>query len=82
MTAFVLLAAPAHALTRCDLRFELEGWSIFYKEATGAGVVRCDNGQQARVELESVRAEPPEVRDEPIEDEDIPARDPVPTGGY
>lgn len=44
---------PAQALTRCDLSFTLKGWSIFYKEAAGEGVVRCDNGQQARVELES-----------------------------
>ena len=45
-------AASAVALTKCDLRFDLEGWSIFYKESHGRGVVDCDNGQRAKVELE------------------------------
>jgi hypothetical protein len=45
--------SPSHALTKCDLSFTLEGWSAFYKEADGSGVVRCDNGQEARVRLET-----------------------------
>jgi hypothetical protein len=49
----LLGASPAVALTSCDLRYDLEGWSVFYKEATGSGVVRCDNGQSARVRLET-----------------------------
>ncbi len=49
----VMLASPALALTRCDMTFTLEGWSFFYKEADGSGVVRCDNGQEARVRLET-----------------------------
>lgn len=49
----VTAASPAVALTQCDLTFTLEGWSVFYKEAHGSGVVRCDNGQQAEVRLES-----------------------------
>lgn len=55
-TAAVVLAigtAPAAALTKCDMTFSLEGWSVFYKEAEGSGVVRCDNGQEAHVHLES-----------------------------
>ena len=51
--ASVLAATPAEALTRCDLKYNLEGWSAFYKAANGRGVVRCDNGQEARVRLES-----------------------------
>jgi hypothetical protein len=46
-------AVPAQALTRCDMTFTLEGWSVFYKEADGSGVVRCDDGQEARVRLEA-----------------------------
>ncbi len=46
------VACPAFALTKCDLRFDLEGWSVFYKEAQGRGVVDCDNGQRATVVLE------------------------------
>ena len=49
----VVLAVPAHALTKCDMTFTLEGWSAFYKEADGSGVVRCDNGQEVRVRLET-----------------------------
>jgi len=51
--AALMAAVPAQALTRCDMTFTLEGWSAFYKEADGSGVVRCDNGQQARVRLEA-----------------------------
>ena len=49
----VAAADPAHALTRCQLEYSLDGWSVFYKEATGDGVIACDNGQRARVELET-----------------------------
>ena len=50
MTA--LPASNAHADTarvKCHLRFNLAGWSLIYKHATGNGTVRCDNGQTARV---------------------------------
>ncbi|MCC6848267.1 MAG: hypothetical protein IT294_07165 [Deltaproteobacteria bacterium] len=46
-------ADPAAALTACDLTFTLEGWSVFYKAADGSGIVRCDNGQEVRVRLET-----------------------------
>ena len=46
-------AVPAAALTQCDLTYNLEGWSVFYKAANGRGMIRCDNGQQARVRLET-----------------------------
>jgi hypothetical protein len=53
MVALVLAATPAAALTRCDMTFTLDSWSIFYKEGDGSGVVRCDNGQETRVRLET-----------------------------
>jgi hypothetical protein len=46
-------AGPGLAHTVCDLRYDLDGWSIFYKEAAGHGTVRCDNGQRADVRLET-----------------------------
>ncbi len=54
--ALVLWAAspPAvSAATNCTITFSLEGWSVFYKTASGGGSIRCDNGQSARVELSS-----------------------------
>lgn len=51
-----LLAAPvAHAQrpVDCQLRFELSGWSVFYKTASGTGTVSCTNGQRASVKISS-----------------------------
>jgi hypothetical protein len=47
----VLAAAPAAAATDCDLSFQVEGWSAFYKTAHGWGRVACDNGQVRRVAI-------------------------------
>ncbi len=45
---------PAHgAETKCRLRFTLEGWSVFYKSATGSGTINCDNGQSAHVSIKA-----------------------------
>lgn len=35
----------------CKLRFDLSGWSAFYKTATGAGTITCDNGQSMPVNI-------------------------------
>jgi hypothetical protein len=45
------LAVNAHAATKCELRYTLEGWSAFYETSKGGGTIRCDNGQSARVAL-------------------------------
>jgi len=50
---WLVTASPALALTRCDLTFDLESWSVFYKEGHGRGVIDCDNGQRANVVLEA-----------------------------
>lgn len=47
------IAFDAHAATHCAMRYSLEGWSAFYKTASGGGTIRCDNGQSARVALRS-----------------------------
>ena len=47
------VAAPAAASgpIRCSLSFDLAGWSLFYKTATGTGVVTCDNGATLPVRI-------------------------------
>jgi hypothetical protein len=51
--AAALSAAPAaHAAeVDCKLTFEMSGWSVFYKTASGHGTVTCDNGQSMRVKV-------------------------------
>ena len=35
----------------CKMKFNLSGWSIFYKTASGTGTVTCDNGQSMPVRI-------------------------------
>lgn len=35
----------------CKMTFNLAGWSIFYKTASGTGTVSCDNGQSMQVKI-------------------------------
>jgi hypothetical protein len=53
--AVLLAAASAPAAAggpiSCKLAFNLAGWSIFYKTASGAGTVTCDNGQSMPVRI-------------------------------
>lgn len=51
----LVLAAPAAAVGNvdCELRFDLAGWSLFYKTASGSGTVSCDNGQRMGVTIEA-----------------------------
>lgn len=37
----------------CEMRFELSGWSVFYKRSNGSGTIRCNNGQVMKVSLEA-----------------------------
>ena len=37
----------------CELRFQLSGWSAFYKRADGTGTVTCDNGQRMAVRIKT-----------------------------
>lgn len=43
--------ANAGDLVKCHMTFTLEGWSVFYKSASGRGEVTCENGQSARVDI-------------------------------
>jgi len=45
-------ATAAHAAdVSCKMTFQLSGWSVFYKTASGSGTVRCSNGQSLHVKL-------------------------------
>jgi len=35
----------------CELRFNLSGWSVFYKTATGSGTIQCENGASIPVKI-------------------------------
>ena len=51
----LVFAAPAvfAAETDCKLKFNLSGWSAFYKTASGDGTITCDNGQKMPVHIEA-----------------------------
>lgn len=44
-------AQAADASVKCDLVYNLAGWSLLYKHAEGSGTVTCSNGQHARVKI-------------------------------
>ncbi|MBW8824605.1 MAG: hypothetical protein JF567_10405 [Xanthomonadales bacterium] len=37
----------------CNLRFNLKGWSAFYKHSEGNGIVRCSDGSTLPVKIEA-----------------------------
>ena len=37
--------------TKCKMHFTLEGWSVFFKSASGHGNITCDNGQSSNVKI-------------------------------
>lgn len=52
--AFALTVAPAAkagGLLDCKLRYDLSGWSAFYKTGSGKGTVSCSNGQRMAVRI-------------------------------
>ena len=52
----VLLLATSVATaaeTDCKLKFNLAGWSAFYKTASGDGTITCNNGQKLNVRIEA-----------------------------
>lgn len=55
LTASLALAtaAPTDAagLIDCKLRYDLSGWSAFYKTGKGSGTVTCNNGQRMAVKI-------------------------------
>lgn len=51
----LLCAAPADAMMNvsCEMKFDMKGWSVFYRTASGEGTITCNNGQRAKVTLEA-----------------------------
>lgn len=54
----LLIATGASAATeantiKCQMTFNLAGWSIIYKTSNGTGTVTCDNGQSMKVTLDA-----------------------------
>ena len=47
-------ARAADATVKCEMTFNLAGWSLIYKHAEGNGTVVCNNGQRAKVKIEVV----------------------------
>lgn len=54
MTALPATARADDAQVKCDLRFNLEGWSLIYKHAEGHGTVTCSNGESSKVKISVV----------------------------
>ena len=44
-------AAQAAGNIDCELHYNLSGWSVFYKTASGAGTITCDNGARIPVKI-------------------------------
>lgn len=54
MLALLLLplaAVAGNSEVSCTLRFNMHGWSAFYKTASGTGTVKCSDGQSMAVNL-------------------------------
>jgi hypothetical protein len=55
ITLFVAAASVAQVAqakgTDCEMKFDMKGWSAFYKVSKGTGWITCDNGQKASVKL-------------------------------
>jgi hypothetical protein len=54
-TALLLGLVPQASASsvRCELRFNMSGWSAFYKRSSGTGTITCDNGQSLNVSIEA-----------------------------
>lgn len=44
-------AYAGDANVKCDLVYNLAGWSLLYKHAEGTGRISCNNGQTANVKI-------------------------------
>jgi hypothetical protein len=54
LLAAVICTQPAQAAAvKCTLKFNLKGWSAFYKTSKGTGTIKCSNGQSAHVKLDT-----------------------------
>lgn len=52
-SALFLDSSTAQAETKCKMHFSLHGWSAIYETASGSATITCDNGQTAKVLLDT-----------------------------
>lgn len=57
-SALGIAPAQAAGTIKCEMDYELAGWSAVYKTAKGSGTVKCDNGQMLKVNLKTTGAGP------------------------
>ena len=50
-SAAALAKDKASTTADCTMKFNLKGWSVFYKTAEGSGRVTCNNGDNAKVKI-------------------------------
>ncbi|WP_255594958.1 hypothetical protein [Lysobacter sp. BMK333-48F3] len=43
--------ASAGGSVDCKLKFNMSGWSVFYKTSSGSGTISCSNGQSMAVKI-------------------------------
>ena len=53
MLALLPTAATAGGNVSCELSFQMSGWSVFYKQSSGSGTIKCSNGQSMAVKLQA-----------------------------
>jgi hypothetical protein len=53
ITTGLFLAGPVASaqLAKCQISYDLKGWSVFYNTSKGKGRITCSNGQSANVGL-------------------------------
>ena len=51
-SAVAVAQDKAPATAKCTMKFNLKGWSVFYKTAQGSGRVTCSNGEKANVKID------------------------------
>ncbi len=50
-SAVAVAQDKAPATAKCNMKFNLKGWSVFYKTADGSGWVTCNNGEKTNVKI-------------------------------
>ena len=50
-SSVVVAQDKSAATAKCTMKFNLKGWSVFYKTAEGSGRVTCNNGEKANIKI-------------------------------